>query len=322
VCGELLGEQISQDNVLYLLDIVDHFDCSRLNTHCGLFLARNFSEIFSESPERMLSLQVGTWAEMLKSDELQVRSEEKLFEHLLAYVAQFDQEKKVEALNQLLPHVRYSYLRGRFLLGKVETNELLNKLPMLQRMLHEVYRYKLFPKSKTGFITRSRRGFQRYDREVCASSIKLNDEEEKCTLEGSGWQNVRCICPFTEKYSYCEFSVENGSNVMIGLVDGDCARNSYAGQYANGWTYYSQGSIYHAGGNPTTGATYTNGDKIGVRLDYDTKELLFYKNGSQTCKVSMPVISTSLYPIVCLSAQGNSVTILPTASHPEEAEKS
>jgi len=73
VCGELLGEQISPDNVLYLLDIVDHFDCTRLNTHCGLFLARNFTDIFNESPERMLSLKVSTWAEMLKSDELQVR---------------------------------------------------------------------------------------------------------------------------------------------------------------------------------------------------------------------------------------------------------
>ena len=48
-------------------------------------------------------------------------------------------------------------------------------------------------------------GFQRYDREFCAPTINLNEEEEQCTLQGSGWQNVRCICPFTEKYSYCEF---------------------------------------------------------------------------------------------------------------------
>jgi len=91
-------------------------------------------------------------------NDFESRSEEKLFEHLLAYVGQFDQPKREEALSTLLPLVRYSYLRGRFLLGKIEANETINKLPVLQRMLHEVYRYKLFPKSKTDFITRSRRG--------------------------------------------------------------------------------------------------------------------------------------------------------------------
>ena len=159
--------------------------------------------------------------------------------------------------------------------------------------------------------------------------------------------------------------VDNGPNVMIGIVDGDCIRNSYAGQFANGyvglmpilvclsvlsssyrWSYYSQGSIYHAGGNPTSGATYSSGDRVGVQLDYDTKELLFYKNGVQTCKISgipskhtpppnpptpqnlpllltisLAVTSTELFPIVCLSASGNAVTILPTVIAPEESEK-
>ena len=49
-------------------------------------------------------------------------------------------------------------------------------------------------------------------------------------MHSSGWQNVRCVCPFSEKYNYCEFKVHSGSNLMLGVVDGDVIRNSHAGQ--------------------------------------------------------------------------------------------
>lgn len=173
-----------------------------------------------------------------------------------------------------MPHIRYQYLSGRYILQNLEKNDTVNKLPVLQDMLHETYRVKLFPKAPTSFVCRARKGlvsthsltallmsllfflssipgFQRFDREHNSSSIKLEDDEEKCTLQGAGWQNVRCIIPFSAKYKYCEFlgrliltlsvianpsfpfTVNNGPNVMIGVVEGDCPRNGYSGQYAN-----------------------------------------------------------------------------------------
>lgn len=86
VCGELLGEQIDADNLFFLLDIVDQFDCRRLNACCGRFLAEHFRGIWADFPERLMSLKIDTWAEMLKRNELQIRY---AVVHLLPYVVNF-----------------------------------------------------------------------------------------------------------------------------------------------------------------------------------------------------------------------------------------
>jgi hypothetical protein len=65
--------------------------------------------------------------------------------------------------------------------------------------------------------------------------MQLSDDELKVTLSNaSGWNNVRCVCPLSPSYNYVEFKAENGPNMMIGIVDGDCGRNAYAGQFSNG----------------------------------------------------------------------------------------
>jgi len=320
VCGDLLGEQVSENNLFYLLEIVERYDCGRLNAHCGCFLAAHFGDMWEDAPERLLSLKVSTWSEMLKSDDLQIRSEEKLFECVLQYVDQFADEpqKRLDALKTLLPGIRYTYLRARYIVQNIESNQSIQS-DLLHQLLHETYRYRMFPKSSTNFKTIPRKGFQRFDKEHCSATIRLDEEEERCTLTGSGWQNVRCVVPFSVSYAYCEFKVEQGPNVMIGVVDGDCARNGYAGQYGNGWTYYSQGGMYHSGNTPSTGQTYDVGDHVGVKVDSVEGTVTFYKNGRlSTSATGLPKSSMSLYPIVCLSAMNNCVSLVINAVPPDQ----
>jgi len=132
----------------------------------------------------------------------------------------------------------------------------------------------------------------------------------------AGWQNVRCVCPFSPAYNYCEFKVDQGPNVMIGVVHGDCSRSGYAGQYANGWTYYSQGGMYHSGSTPSTGERFNVGDRIGVKVDFDNGKVMFYRNGKlSTSGDGLPKNdSESLYPVVCFSAMGDAVSIVEKTS--------
>jgi hypothetical protein len=86
-------------------------------------------------------------------------------------------------------------------------------------------------------------GFQRFDRDHCSSAMQLSDDELKATLSNSsGWNNVRCVCPLSPSYNYVEFKADNGPNMMIGIVDGDCGRNAYAGQFSNGYCASSPSS--------------------------------------------------------------------------------
>jgi len=72
-CGELLGQKVNDDNMLFMLDIVDKYNIQRLNSACGFYLAEHFYDMLQATPERLYSLKVSTWAEMLKSDHLQIR---------------------------------------------------------------------------------------------------------------------------------------------------------------------------------------------------------------------------------------------------------
>lgn len=184
-----------------------------------------------------------------------LRSEEELFEAVIRYANQFkdDPAKRDKALTVLLPHIRFPYLRPRFLVQKVETDKSVMHLPIVHSLLYEAYRFRMYPTANTTFRTEARRGatpctmllcccvnsllgFQRFDRDHCSSALQLSDDELKVTLSNaSGWNNVRCICPLSPSYNYAEFKTEQGPNMMIGIVDGDCPRAGYAGQFNNGY---------------------------------------------------------------------------------------
>lgn len=72
-CGELLGQKVNDENMIWMLDIVDKYGINSLNAACGSYLAEHFYDMLEATPERLYSLKVSTWAEMLKSDNLQIR---------------------------------------------------------------------------------------------------------------------------------------------------------------------------------------------------------------------------------------------------------
>jgi hypothetical protein len=80
---------------------------------------------------------------------------------------------------------------------------------------------------------------------------------------------------------YSEFTKTGGSYAMIGIAKSPASLSSYLGQDSNGWGYYSaDGQKYTGGSASAYGATFTNGDVIGVAFDSDAGTLVFYKNGS------------------------------------------
>ena len=142
-----MGQQISQANIFYLLDLVDKYDCKELAAQCGGFLASNFAPILAENKKRVLSLPVETWVAMLKSDDLLVATEHELFDTVMQYVTPFDQPKKKAALEQLLPHIRWCYMPMKYLSQTIEKDKFLCSLSCLPALLFETYRYKVREKT-------------------------------------------------------------------------------------------------------------------------------------------------------------------------------
>jgi hypothetical protein len=71
----------------------------------------------------------------------------------------------------------------------------------------------------------------------------------------------------------------NGSSSMIGVAE---ANKGTARRWtgANGWYYYETGVLYNNLSSTSYGSSYTNGDVIGVALDMDNGNLVFYKNNT------------------------------------------
>jgi len=237
-----------------------------------------------------------------------------------------DKTKRDEVLTLLLPHVRFPFLSGKFLVEQVEQNVAVNHLPIIRELLHETYKEKVYPNSVKTERTNPRAGF-RFEEKGLNAALKLTQEGLTVSCTGGGWYNLRVQQNLTPLHNYIEWKIGAGttSSMMLGIVQGTCANSGYAGQYANGWTYYSAGQIYHSGMTPSTGQTYAVGDRIGCLYDFELGKLSFYKNGKPSVSLTgnmLPVGKNvnDIYPIACFSGVA-SVTIVQYAQNPEGKKK-
>jgi hypothetical protein len=85
-------------------------------------------------------------------------------------------------------------------------------------------------------------------------------------------------------YWECSMSGVGGSQaVIIGIapnsvISNYITNNLFVGQSAGDYSYYTNGNKFNNGINTLYGATYGDGDIIGVALDMDAGTLTFYKN--------------------------------------------
>lgn len=83
---------------------------------------------------------------------------------------------------------------------------------------------------------------------------------------------------------YAEVHINEGSTapyITVGLANGSMPLSYAVGQDANGWSYYEQtGEKYTGGSLSAFGATYTNGDVIGVAYDPVGGNVWFAKNNT------------------------------------------
>eukprot|EP01090_Pellita_catalonica_P018458 TRINITY_DN5974_c0_g1_i1.p1 TRINITY_DN5974_c0_g1~~TRINITY_DN5974_c0_g1_i1.p1 ORF type:complete len:360 (-),score=42.70 TRINITY_DN5974_c0_g1_i1:57-1136(-) len=317
----------------FFLDLVDTYDVKQLEAACGEHLAENFGELLDEG--KLDELEPTTWAEMLRSDNIQIRSEEQLFEAVLNYADQFAETidadsgkcKRDEVLNLLLPFIRWPFVGAKYMVDTVEKDTSLAHLPIVHELLHEAFRYKVYPESFTSNIrTRPRVGF-RYDKKRCHNNITISDDGRKAQLSSTGgWTNVVTIEELSPYQNYIEWKIETGGNMMLGVVSGTCSTTGYAGQWSNGWTYYSPGGqVYHLNSTPATGQSYGLGDRIGMSMNFTTGTLVWYKNGTQSATISnVPTdypVGSGLRPISCFSQQNASCSIIPNATEPGVTKK-
>jgi hypothetical protein len=335
---------VCAENLLFFLDVVDRYKVEELEAACGWHIAQNFDQLLQE--DKLKDLSPTTWAAILKSDDLDVASEEDLFHAVLAYVNQWAEVDKRESIMELLlPHLRFHLMSIKFLQEEVETNPLIMKSPTLFYLLYQAYRVLVLRGggNKEGILPpaflggtgegglpllchRRRAGSFQFDASFY-SLIVVSESGSKATFSTSqGWTTMRTQHSFTPTHPYVQFKLEGTATVMIGAGIGSINPSGYAGQYNNCWQIYSHGSLYTgaaATATTTTTPTFGANDVIGVAVDFEKQTIRFFKNGSEVTQVkaSLPFTfdlgdpSTLIYPVVSCCTD-STISILPTSTLP------
>ncbi|XP_037135159.1 kelch-like protein 40b [Syngnathus acus] len=135
VCVSFLQKRLSLSNCLAVFRLGLMLDCPRLAVSARNFACERFRLISRD--EDFLQLQPGELAAILANDNLDVDSEEVVFEALMNWVAR-DLEEREKDLPGLLDCVRLRLVGEDYLKDKVEKNKLILKNPELQKKLQLV----------------------------------------------------------------------------------------------------------------------------------------------------------------------------------------
>jgi len=112
-----------------------------------------------------------------------------------------------------------------------------------------------------------------------ASATLANGNLDHASTTASWTTALSTIGMQTGKW-YFEATMTSTGEQMVGVANTSFTTSTYLGANTNSWAYYSSGVKYTNAGASSYGASYTNGDVIGVALDIDAGTVTFYKNGS------------------------------------------
>ncbi|XP_041670351.1 kelch-like protein 40b [Cheilinus undulatus] len=135
VCVSFLQKRLSLSNCLAIFRLGLMLDCPRLAVSARNYACENFHLISRD--EEFLQLLPSELAAILTNDNLNVESEEVVFDALMNWVSQ-DAENREKELPDLLDCVRLRLVSEDFLKEKVEGNKLICSNPELQKKVQLV----------------------------------------------------------------------------------------------------------------------------------------------------------------------------------------
>jgi len=290
-CGDFLFAN-SRDNlnVVYLLDIAKKFEVHRLEAKSAEYLAENFEDLMTgemEGGENLLmQLEVSTWVELVKSDEVKVSREEDLFNAVLKF-ADTKGSTKDEAkviLGQLLPHIRFTLCSPKFLVEQVETNEELMSVPILKNLLFETFRHRVQPKApplRTKINTERRKAnlnvLLQWDKDQMFTHGIYTLENDGLTAHKSSQPGTIYILRTKGRLEgpgkfYWEITIDamaGSQELHLGIAEDSFNFNTAYLRAVGAYYIERTGAIMNGHSQITTATAPKTGDTLGFTLNFD-----------------------------------------------------
>jgi hypothetical protein len=133
------------------------------------------------------------------------------------------------------------------------------------------------------------------------ATLSVVDANLKATnSSGNSWQSIRGTIGVTEGKWYWEAQAVSNTYLRVGVALQTASLTSNYSNPTDSWTYVDINGNKTGNGSETGyGASYTNGDTIGVALDMDAGTLTFYKNGSsQGVAFNSGLSGKEIFPLI------------------------
>lgn len=149
VCCEFLKRQLDPSNCLGIRAFADTHSCQDLLHFADKFTQDRFQEVMES--EEFLLLPVNQLIDIISSDELNVRSEEQVYNAITSWV-KYNVAERRQHLALILQHVRLSQLSAKFLVGTVGSDLLVKADESCRDLLDEAKNYLLLPQERAQMV--------------------------------------------------------------------------------------------------------------------------------------------------------------------------
>ncbi|XP_069941276.1 kelch-like protein 5 isoform X2 [Cherax quadricarinatus] len=146
VCCDFLTKQLHPANCLGIQLFADTQGCSELHRLASTYTAEHFQEVMQH--QEFVQLPTEEAARLLASDDLNVPSEELIFQALVVWL-KHDLETRTKDMARLLGLVKLPLLSPQFLTDHIETNSLFKEDRDCQELILEALKYHLLPERRS-----------------------------------------------------------------------------------------------------------------------------------------------------------------------------
>lgn len=196
-CVEFLQERLHPNNCLGILNFAETFSCESLSQAADAYAVHNFKHVINS--EEFFSLPVEEMAKLIAREDLNIRSEEQVFEAVMKWIQKDVEDRKV-FLPNLLKNVRLALLSPQYLCDKVCNDELIRNSLTCRDVIDEVKNYFLLPERRmnyTGVFAKPRRCSEAAGEIYAIGGLTSSGEAlstvEKFDLLNSTWQSCKSM---------------------------------------------------------------------------------------------------------------------------------
>ncbi|CAF1569806.1 unnamed protein product [Rotaria magnacalcarata] len=144
-CCEFLQKQLDPTNCLGIRAFADTHSCRELLRVADRYAQQHFIDV--KESEEFLFLPIHQLIDIISSDELNMTSEEDVFNAVMQWIS-CDVQQRKQYLPKILEHVRFPLMSARFLVNTVSSDSLIRSDQACRDLVDEAKDYLLLPQER------------------------------------------------------------------------------------------------------------------------------------------------------------------------------